>query len=133
MNILPALKSRFRLALAGFLDDTAEIEKGLDLIRRSQDPKFGDYQANMAMPLGKKLGRPPREVAAEIIARLETRTVQSTYVERCRVLAPALSVVAEEAGEPLNLIEIGTASLTACSSCSLSLSASAARFCSVTS
>ncbi len=53
------------------LDDTAEIEKSLDLIRRSQDPKFGDYQANMAMPLGKKLGRKPREIAAEIIERLD--------------------------------------------------------------
>ena len=43
----------------------------LELIRRSQDPKFGDYQANFAMPLGKRLGRPPREVAAEIVGRLD--------------------------------------------------------------
>jgi arginyl-tRNA synthetase len=71
MNILPALKSRFQKAIAGLLDDPVEIEKSLDLIRRSQDPKFGDYQANMAMPLGKKLGRPPREIAAEIIGRLD--------------------------------------------------------------
>jgi arginyl-tRNA synthetase len=71
MNILPALKSRFRSALAGLLEDTTEIEKSLDLIRRSQDAKFGDYQANMAMPLGKKLGKPPREVAAEIVKRLD--------------------------------------------------------------
>ena len=66
MNILPALKSRFRTALAGLMDDQAEIGKSLDLIRRSQDPKFGDYQANMAMSLGKRLGRKPREVAAEM-------------------------------------------------------------------
>ncbi|MCC6124505.1 MAG: arginine--tRNA ligase [Pirellulales bacterium] len=71
MNILPALKSRFRSALAGLLEDRAEIEKSLDLIRRSQDAKFGDYQANVAMPLGKKLGKPPREVAANIIERLD--------------------------------------------------------------
>jgi hypothetical protein len=44
----------------------------------------------------------------EILDRLQNRTVQSTYVERCRVLLPALSVVADEAGEPLNLVEIGT-------------------------
>ncbi len=43
----------------------------LAMIRRSQDPKFGDYQANLAMPLGKRLGRPPREVAAEIVGRLD--------------------------------------------------------------
>ena len=78
MNILPALKSRFRSALAGLLDDPAEIEKSLDLIRRSQDPKFGDYQANMAMPLGKKLGRPPRDIAAEIIERLDVADLCQT-------------------------------------------------------
>jgi arginyl-tRNA synthetase len=39
-------------------------------VRRSQDPKFGDYQANLAMPLGKRLGRPPREVARQIVEHL---------------------------------------------------------------
>jgi arginyl-tRNA synthetase len=71
MNLLPLLKSRFRSAIAGLIEDSSEIEKSLDLIRRSQDPKFGDYQANMAMPLGKKLGRPPREIAMKIIERLD--------------------------------------------------------------
>jgi arginyl-tRNA synthetase len=78
MNILPALKSRFRLALRSLIEDPAEIEKSLDLIRRSQDPKFGDYQANMAMPLGKKLGRPPREIATEIIKRLDVADLCQT-------------------------------------------------------
>ena len=78
MNILPALKSRFRLALRSLIEDPAEIEKSLDLIRRSQDPKFGDYQANMAMPLGKKLGRPPREIATKIIERLDVADLCQT-------------------------------------------------------
>jgi arginyl-tRNA synthetase len=43
----------------------------LDMVQRSQDPRFGDYQANLAMPLKKDLGRPPREIAAEIVARLD--------------------------------------------------------------
>jgi arginyl-tRNA synthetase len=68
MNILPPLKERFQKALAGLVEDSTEM---LELIRRSQDPKFGDYQANMAMPLGKVLRRPPRDVAAEIIRRLD--------------------------------------------------------------
>ena len=67
MSILPDLKERFRAALAELVDDPTGL---LDLIRRSQEPKFGDYQANMAMPLGKRLHRPPREVAAQIISRL---------------------------------------------------------------
>jgi arginyl-tRNA synthetase len=49
------------------VDDPSEL---VSLVRPSQDPKFGDYQANFAMPLGKRLGRPPRDVAAEVVARL---------------------------------------------------------------
>ena len=67
MSLLPDLRERFRQALAGLADHPDEL---LDLVRRSQDPKFGDYQANFAMSLGKRLGRPPREVAAEVVARL---------------------------------------------------------------
>lgn len=43
----------------------------------------------------------------EIRDLLETRTVQTTYAERCRALLAPMCVVAREAGEPLNLIEIG--------------------------
>ncbi len=68
MSILTLLKERFRTALAGLVDDPTEL---LEQIRRSQDAKFGDYQANMAMSLGKQLRRPPREVAADIVARLD--------------------------------------------------------------
>jgi len=70
MSILPTLQNRFRDAL-GELADDSEKDKLLELIRRSTDPKFGDYQANFAMPLGKRLGRPPREVAAEVVERLD--------------------------------------------------------------
>ena len=38
------------------------------LIRPSS---FADFQANVALPLGKRLGRAPREVAAELAARLD--------------------------------------------------------------
>ncbi len=68
MAILPEVKRRFGAALAGLCDDPVGL---LDMVRPSQDPKFGDYQANFAMPLGKRLGRPPREVAAEVVARLD--------------------------------------------------------------
>jgi len=68
--ILSTLKTRFRDALVGLADDAAKQEL-LDLIRVSGESKFGDYQANLAMPLGKRLGRPPRQVAAEIVERLD--------------------------------------------------------------
>ncbi len=38
------------------------------LIRPSS---FADFQANVALPLAKRLGRPPREVAAELASRLD--------------------------------------------------------------
>ncbi len=36
------------------------------LVRPTQDPKFGDFQINGAMPLGKELKKPPRELAQPI-------------------------------------------------------------------
>lgn len=35
------------------------------------DARFGDYQSNVAMSLGKKLGKAPRDVAGEIISKLK--------------------------------------------------------------
>jgi arginyl-tRNA synthetase len=40
------------------------------MVLPSQDTRFGDYQANCAMPLGKQLGKPPREVATALVAHL---------------------------------------------------------------
>lgn len=68
MNILRELQNRFRQALVGLTDNPEPL---LEMIRRSQDAKFGDYQANFAMPLGKQLDRPPREVAETVIGRLD--------------------------------------------------------------
>src|SRR6188474_3010788 len=68
MNVLALLKSRFRPALGSLVSDPTRLSELLDMIRPAQDAKFGDYQANFAMPLGKQLGKPPREVAAQIMA-----------------------------------------------------------------
>jgi arginyl-tRNA synthetase len=66
--LLQLLKSRFAAALQPLTDN---IESSLDMIRPSQDSRFGDFQANMAMPLGKKLALPPRDVARKIIDNLD--------------------------------------------------------------
>jgi arginyl-tRNA synthetase len=68
MNILTELRGRFRLVLESLVTDPADA---LEMIRQAQDPKFGDYQANCAMPLGKQLGRPPRQLAGEMVTRLQ--------------------------------------------------------------
>lgn len=68
MSALPELAKRFQPILAEYTDD---VDAALDMIRASQDPKFGDYQANFAMPLGKKAGKNPRELAQEIVDRVD--------------------------------------------------------------
>lgn len=68
MNPLALLKSRFQPALAALVPDTAKVAELLEMIRPAQDAKFGDYQANFAMPLKKDLGQPPQEIARKILA-----------------------------------------------------------------
>ncbi|MEQ9407817.1 MAG: arginine--tRNA ligase [Fuerstiella sp.] len=68
MSILDTLKSRFQSALTPMSQDIGPL---LEMIRPSQDAKFGDFQANCAMPLAKQVGKPPRDVAAEIVAGLD--------------------------------------------------------------
>ena len=46
----------------------ADLAALVELVTPSQDAKFGDYQANCAMPLGKQLGRPPRDLATQLAA-----------------------------------------------------------------
>jgi arginyl-tRNA synthetase len=41
------------------------------MINPANNPKFGDYQVNVAMKLGKQLGRPPRQVAQAIVDHLD--------------------------------------------------------------
>ena len=68
MNILSELRSRFQTALQEFTDNPAAFAK---MVRPSQDAKFGDFQANCAMPLAKQTKTNPRELAAQIVERLE--------------------------------------------------------------
>jgi arginyl-tRNA synthetase len=71
MNVLAELRRRFSQPLASIVPDERERNELLDMIRPAQDAKFGDYQANFAMPLGKRLGRNPRDVATEMVGRLD--------------------------------------------------------------
>jgi arginyl-tRNA synthetase len=73
------LSRRFRAAMAAaFGDELADTDP---LIRPSS---FGDLQANVAMSLAKQLGRPPREVAAAIVERLDAGDLS----ERVEVSGP---------------------------------------------
>jgi arginyl-tRNA synthetase len=67
MNVLHLLQQRFHDALAGLAPDPAPYAA---MVKSAQDARFGDYQANCAMSLGKALGQPPRTVAQSIVERL---------------------------------------------------------------
>jgi arginyl-tRNA synthetase len=68
MTLLSHLHARFRPVLAEL---AGSPDQWLEMVRRAQDARFGDYQANFAMALGKQLNKPPRDVAAEIVSRLD--------------------------------------------------------------
>lgn len=82
------------------------------LLRDSGDPLARHFATIDPDPLPPE-GAYPKLVSfcrahkEELRELLETRTVQTTYAERCRALLAPMGVVAREAGEPLNLIEIG--------------------------
>lgn len=70
MNVLAEIKQRF----AGVLESYAEsgdVESLLAMIKLAQDSRFGDYQANCAMSVGKRLSRAPRDIATEIVEKVQ--------------------------------------------------------------
>jgi arginyl-tRNA synthetase len=75
MNVLSLLQSRFLKALDGIAPDPAAC---LSMIRTAQDTRFGDYQANFAMSLGKQLGKPPRDVAVQVVEKLDVSDLCET-------------------------------------------------------
>ena len=77
-----ALRQRLRGALAAAYG----AERGAvdPVLRRSQQERFGDYQANVAMSLAKTVGASPREVATAIVHHLDV----ADMCERVEVAGP---------------------------------------------
>src|SRR5437868_11334193 len=72
MNLQSVLQGKLHAALSGLVPDPAEYAA---LVKPAQRAEHGDYQANCAMPLGKVLNRKPRDVADEIVKRLDLADV----------------------------------------------------------
>ena len=64
-----ALRNRFSDAILRALGD--DFRDSDPVIRATTNPEFGDFQVNAAMGLGKRLKRPPREVALEILQAVD--------------------------------------------------------------
>ena len=68
MNALTEIKSRFTKVLSNMVEsDHGQL---LGMIRPAQDGKFGDYQANCAMPMKGILGKPSIDIANDMIQQL---------------------------------------------------------------
>lgn len=71
MSIESLLRERFSRAIG--LAFGSEFS-GEPMVKAG-DPKFADYQCNAAMALSRQLGRPPREVATEILRHVQLADV----------------------------------------------------------
>ena len=60
------LESKVRAAVAGMGDGSIPV-----LLSQATDSRFGDYQTNIAMALAKPMRANPRQIATQIIERLE--------------------------------------------------------------
>ena len=71
-NIQRRLDDRLTAAIRGLFPDAGDAPA---IVMQAQDERFGDYQANGAMALAKRLGKNPRDVAAEIVAAADLSDV----------------------------------------------------------
>ena len=62
------LEQRLREAVAKVLPDASLASV---LVRPCPDPKFGDYQTNSLMSLAKERKANPRQLATDVLAKLE--------------------------------------------------------------
>jgi arginyl-tRNA synthetase len=69
MNAIAQLKEQFENALVAAFGN--ELTGTDPILVPASNPKFGDYQSNVAMSLTKRLGKPPRELAATILQHLD--------------------------------------------------------------
>lgn len=68
-SIIEQLRTQFTQSLtAAFGLELAGIDP---LVVPASNPKFGDYQSNIALPLSKQLGQQPRAIAQKIVEHLD--------------------------------------------------------------
>lgn len=68
MNVLAELRSRFEPVLQPLADDPAPY---VAMVKPAGDARFGDFQANCAMPLAQRAKTNPRELATQIASQLD--------------------------------------------------------------
>lgn len=74
-SILERLKDSVSQALSAFGEELADTDP---LLAPTNNPKFGDYQSNVALSLAKPLKQNPRAIAQSIIDRLQVEKMCET-------------------------------------------------------
>lgn len=74
---MKATQEQLRVKLQKALGEAFGTEyAGVDpILVSASNPKFGDYQANVALPLAKQLGQQPRAIAQQIVDKLEVSDI----------------------------------------------------------
>ena len=78
MRVLSLIRSRFAPVLATWLTEPDALAAALERIVVSRESHLADYQANVAMPLQKKLGKPPLAIAEEIVSKVDLSDICSS-------------------------------------------------------
>lgn len=73
------LAERFRQAIVSAFPDLSDADP---LIAPTRNPDVGDYQCNAAMGLGRRLGRPPRDVALAIVRHVDLGDLAEPLTEQ---------------------------------------------------
>lgn len=72
-SIVEQLRIQFTQALTtAFGSDLVEVEP---MLVPASNPRFGDYQSNVALSLAKRLGQQPRAIAQQIVAQLDVSDI----------------------------------------------------------
>ena len=97
------LRLKFQQALStAFGAEYAGVDP---ILVSASNPKFGDYQSNVALSLAKQLGQQPRAIAEQIVAKLEVNDI----CEQPTVAGPGfinLTLKTEYLDSQLNAIQI---------------------------
>ena len=70
------LQNKFQQALAAaFGEEYGSVDP---ILVAASNPKFGDYQSNVSLPLAKKIGQQPRVIATAIVEKLDVSDICET-------------------------------------------------------
>lgn len=113
------IESRLQAAVRAVLPDAAAASV---LVRPCPDPKFGDYQSNALMSLAKSRKMNPRQLAADVLAKLDVAEwCESVEIAgagflnfRLKLSALAQTLEAAARGEHLFFDKAGQASRLSC-------------------